>query len=67
MVAATLQLSYLLVQMPWLGPLLHLKPLDADDWTLALGGGVVAGILAWSPSWWSRQRGPGVGVRRGLL
>jgi Ca2+-transporting ATPase len=57
MVAATLLLSYLLVQMPWVAPLLHLKPLDADDWTLALGGGVVAAILTWSPSWWSRQLG----------
>ena len=54
MVAATLLLSYLLVQMPWVATLLHLKPLDVDDWALALGGGVLAGILAWSPSWWSR-------------
>jgi len=54
MVAATLLLSYLLVQMPWVASLLHLKPLDVDDWALALGGGVLAGILAWSPSWWSR-------------
>jgi Ca2+-transporting ATPase len=57
MVAATLLLSYLLVETPWVAPLLHLKPLDADDWTLALGGGVVAGILAWSPPWWSRALG----------
>jgi len=52
MVAATLLLSFLLVQTPWLAPLLHLKPLDPDDWMLALGGGVVAWLLACLPSWW---------------
>jgi Ca2+-transporting ATPase len=57
MVAATLLLSFLLVQTPWLAPLLHLKPLHADDWALALGGGGVAGILAWSPFWWNRRIG----------
>ena len=55
MVAATLVLSLLLVQTPWLAPLLHLKALDSDDWALALGGGLVAGILAWSTSWWRKS------------
>lgn len=52
MVAATLLMSCLLVQMPWAAALLHLKPLHADDWALALGAGVLAGILAGLPSWW---------------
>ena len=56
MVFATLALSFLLVQTPWLAPLLNLKPLDADDWALALGGGAAAGILAGLPSWWRRPR-----------
>lgn len=60
MVAATLLLSCLLVQLPWLAQLLHLKPLDADDWALALGGGVLAGVLAWSQVWFA---GPGVRTR----
>ncbi|MCM5569215.1 cation-transporting P-type ATPase [Burkholderiaceae bacterium FT117] len=54
MVAATLALSFLLVQTPWLASLLNLKPLDPDDWALALGGGAAAGILAASPWWWRR-------------
>ena len=64
MVAATLVLSWLLVQTPWLAPLLHLRALDVHDWVLALAGGGVAGILAWSQSWWGRpfgRRGVGAG------
>lgn len=58
MVAATLVLSGLLVETPWLAPLLHLKALDPDDWALALGGGLVAAILAWSQSWWKKPVDP---------
>jgi Ca2+-transporting ATPase len=54
MVVGSLFVSYVLVQMPWLAQLLHLKPLDWDDWAIALGGGVAAGVLAWFPSWWSK-------------
>jgi Ca2+-transporting ATPase len=57
MVAATLLLSCLLVQIPALSALLHLKPLDADDWALALGGGALAGVLAWSPFRWNDRQG----------
>ncbi|MGA0610767.1 cation-translocating P-type ATPase [Caldimonas sp. KR1-144] len=57
-VAATLVLSFLLVQTPWLAPLLHLKELDPDDWALALGGGVVACLLAGLPSRWRRPGAP---------
>jgi hypothetical protein len=62
MVAATLLLSFLLVQTPQLAPLLHLAPLDADDWALALGGAVVAAILARLSS---RQRGQGRRIHAG--
>lgn len=46
-VAATLVLTFVLVQTPGLAPLLHLQGLDPDDWLLALGGGAVAaGLVA---------------------
>jgi len=57
MVAATLVVSVLLVQTPWLAHLLHLRPLDADDWAIVLGGAVAVGVLAWSPSWLGRSTG----------
>ena len=43
--AATLVLSFVLVQIPALAALLHLKPLHADDWMLAIGGGLLASLF----------------------
>jgi Ca2+-transporting ATPase len=42
---ATLALAFVLVQVPWLARLLHLAPLHADDWLLAIGGGLLAAAL----------------------
>ncbi len=58
MVAATLTLSFLLVQIPAVADLLHLHPLDPDDWLLAIGGGVFALMLAALPSWWMGRKRP---------
>ena len=44
-VAATMVVSFVLVQTPGLAALLHLKPLHADDWTLAIGGGLLAALV----------------------
>jgi Ca2+-transporting ATPase len=44
-VAATLTLAVLLVQTPPVARLLHLGPLHADDWMLAIGGGLLAALL----------------------
>jgi Ca2+-transporting ATPase len=46
LVSATLLLSVLLVQVPSLAALLHLRPLHLEDWILALTGGLVAAALA---------------------
>jgi Ca2+-transporting ATPase len=46
LVLATLLLSVLLVQVPALAALLHLRPLHLEDWILALAGGLVAAALA---------------------
>jgi Ca2+-transporting ATPase len=43
-IAATLGLTFLLVQVPLLSKLLHFAPLHADDWVLALGAGLVASV-----------------------
>jgi Ca2+-transporting ATPase len=45
-VGGTMALSLLLVQTPALAMLLHLKPLHADDWMLAIGVGLVASLLS---------------------
>jgi Ca2+-transporting ATPase len=45
-VAGTLGLSVLLVQVPGLAALLHLVPLHPDDWALALGGGLLVAVVA---------------------
>ena len=45
-VAGTLGLSVLLVQVPGLAGLLHLVPLHLDDWILALGGGLLVAVVA---------------------
>lgn len=54
-VIATMALSFLLVQTPGLAALLHLKPLHADDWMLAIGGGLLASLLAWPGLFRRRQ------------
>jgi Ca2+-transporting ATPase len=46
LVLATLVLSLVLVQVPSLAALLHLRPLHLEDWVLALAGGLVAAALA---------------------
>ena len=48
MVLGTLSLSLLLVQMPSAATLLHLKPLHLADWMLAIGGGLLASLLAFA-------------------
>jgi Ca2+-transporting ATPase len=45
-VFAVMALSVLLVQTPGLAVLLHLEPLHADDWMLAIGGGLAASLFA---------------------
>ncbi|HZM36533.1 MAG TPA: cation-transporting P-type ATPase [Burkholderiales bacterium] len=55
-VAATLALAVLLVQTPFVARLLHLKPLHADDWMLAVGGGLLAALLLSLSSFDLRRR-----------
>jgi len=45
-IAGTMALSFLLVQTPALAGLLHLAPLHADDWMLAIGGGLLASLVS---------------------
>ncbi|MCK6450902.1 MAG: cation-transporting P-type ATPase [Alphaproteobacteria bacterium] len=45
-VALTVGSAVLLVQMPTVAALLHLKPLHADDWLVAVSSGVVTGMFA---------------------
>jgi Ca2+-transporting ATPase len=55
-VAASLAVSLVLVQTPWLASLLHLKPLHIDDWLLAIAGGaIVPLVLAVERRWPSRR------------
>lgn len=44
-----------LVQVPWLSGLLHLRPLHGADWALALAGGVLAGLTARALLPWLRR------------
>ncbi len=46
MVGGTLALSVLFVQTPLLAAFLHLRPLHADDWLLAIAGGLTASLLS---------------------
>jgi Ca2+-transporting ATPase len=46
MVGGTLALSVLFVQTPPLAAFLHLRPLHADDWLLAIAGGLIASLLS---------------------
>ena len=43
-VSVTLATSWLLIQVPWIATRLHLHPLHLDDWLIAIGGGLIAGI-----------------------
>ena len=45
MVAFTLLLSIILVQVPVLAEYLHLHPLHMDDWFIALAGGLLTALL----------------------
>jgi Ca2+-transporting ATPase len=45
MVAATIGLSLILVQVPVLAHYLNLHPLHLDDWLIAMGGGLLAAVL----------------------
>jgi Ca2+-transporting ATPase len=45
-VASSLASLFLMVQLPWLAELLHLRPLHLDDLGLAAAGGVLAGAGA---------------------
>jgi Ca2+-transporting ATPase len=49
MVGATLASTVLLIQTPVLARLLHLPQLHADDWLLALSGGLAIALLALLP------------------
>jgi Ca2+-transporting ATPase len=46
MVIGTIALSLLLVQIRAVAAPLHLAPLHADDWMLAIGGGLLASLLS---------------------
>jgi len=52
-VIVTVAVTVLLVQVPSLAALLHVRPLHLDDWLIAAGGGLVAGLI---PLW--RWRAP---------
>ncbi|MEO8084696.1 MAG: cation-transporting P-type ATPase [Ardenticatenales bacterium] len=47
MCLGTLATSWLLIQTPAAAARLHLRPLDPDDWALALGAAIVAGAIPW--------------------
>lgn len=56
-VAATIGLSLILVQVPALAHYLHLRPLHVDDWLLAGAGGLLAALLpAFGPLQHYRRR-----------
>jgi P-type Ca2+ transporter type 2C len=43
-VSATVGFTVLLIQIPAVAALLHLKPLHPDDWAIAVGGGLLASL-----------------------
>ncbi|MBK6769730.1 MAG: cation-transporting P-type ATPase [Ardenticatenales bacterium] len=51
MCLGTLASSWLLIQTPAVAAKLHLRPLDPDDWALALGGAIIAGAIPWLARW----------------
>ncbi len=55
MVGATLLMSILLVQSPGVASLVHLKPLDTENWLMAAAGGLVVGGVALLPPWLRRK------------
>ena len=61
LVAATLLSSVALVQVPWLASLLHLAPLHADDWLIAIGGGLAAAAIPALPR--LARKGTGTSAR----
>lgn len=44
-VVLSLAVTLVIVQTPWLGSLLHLRPLHVDDLLLAIGGGAIVPLL----------------------
>jgi Ca2+-transporting ATPase len=44
-VGFSVAVTVLLVQIPWLASLLHLRPLHVDDWLVAIAGGVIVPLL----------------------
>jgi Ca2+-transporting ATPase len=44
-VGLTILVSVVLVQVPGLAALLHLKPLHFDDWAIAVAGGLLAAVI----------------------
>jgi Ca2+-transporting ATPase len=57
-VAATLGLAFVLVQVAAFARWLHLRPLHADDWALAIGGGLLAALLLAAASFGGRLERP---------
>lgn len=55
-VGLTILTSVMLVQVPGLAALLHLKPLHLDDWAFAAVGGLLAAVIP--ALHWSRKRNP---------
>lgn len=55
-VVGTVLTSFILVQVPDLAALLHLEPLHADDWGLALAGGLLASMAIFIASLHRRHR-----------
>lgn len=51
-VVASVGVTVLLVQIPSLAALLHVRPLHLDDWLIAAGGGLAAGLI---PLWRRRR------------
>lgn len=45
--AATLTFSIVLIQVPAISHLLHLRPLRLEDWALAVLGGSIAACISW--------------------
>jgi Ca2+-transporting ATPase len=43
--AGTVAATLLLVQVPWIAPLLHMEPLHLDDWLLVLAGSIGAALV----------------------
>ncbi len=52
MIAVTLAMAVVLVQIPWLARWLDLVPLTFGEWLGALGVGVVASALTGIATWW---------------